>query len=395
VAHFEIVTFLTAAIGLLGLLCVCLFVFGRIGAGSAVAFLVAGVVIGHFRDLPPETVHMLQEISELGVVLLLFLIGLEITPPQLRSLGRDVLILGLPQIAVTAALIGGYVWWRLGTWDTAVIIGLGLSLSSTMVVVQLLKDRDELHTPWGRKGFAILLAQDLAIVPFLLIVSLMADRSTEDNSIALWLWNLVRAGVVVAGIIVVGRFVLGKILARALRQNNEPAFVCTIFLAVLGAAFASEQAGLSMALGTFLLGGTLSSSPFGHRIATSVEPAKSALLALFFFSIGFTVDLEVIETSWVILLVNATVIMGLKFVILLVVAFSSGVVYRDALRIALALAQFGEFGFVLFATAQAGGLMTPELSVLASVLIAISMLATPFLIRLAPNYKPENNSRRE
>ena len=143
------------------------------------------------------------------------------------------------------------------------------------------------------------------------------------------------------------------------------------------------------------MGGTLSSSPFGHRIATSVEPAKSALLALFFFSIGFTVDLKVIKTSWVILLVNAIVIMGLKFVILLVVAFSSGIVHRDALRIALVLAQFGEFGFVLFATAQAGGLMTPELSVLASVLIAISMLATPFLIRLAPNYKPENNSQRE
>ena len=197
--------------------------------------------------------------------------------------------------------------------------------------------------------------------------------------------ELARAGVVIAGIIVVGRFMLGHILAGALRQNNEPAFVCTTFLAVLGAALASEQAGLSMALGTFLLGGTLSASPLGHRIATSVEPAKSTLLALFFFSIGFTVDLEVVKTFWVMLLVNATVIMGLKFIILLVVAFSSGVVYRDALRIALALSQFGEFGFVLFATAQAGGLMTPKLSVLASVLIAVWMSATPFLIRLAPN----------
>ena len=225
---------------------------------------------------------MVQEIAELGVVLLLFLIGLEITPPQLRNLGRDALTLGVPQIAVTAALIGGYVWWRLGTWDTAVIIGLGLSLSSTMVVVQLLKDRDELHTPWGRKSFAILLAQDLAIVPFLLIVSLMADRSTEDSSIALWLWNLVRAGVVVAGIIVVGRFVLGKILARALGRKRIG--LCLYhFLAVLGAAFASEQAGLSMALGTFLLGGTLSSSAFGHRIAASVEPAKKCIAGIVLF----------------------------------------------------------------------------------------------------------------
>jgi glutathione-regulated potassium-efflux system ancillary protein KefC len=391
VAHFEIVSFLTAAIGLLGLLCVCQLAFGRIGAGSAVAFLVAGVVIGHFRDLPPETVHILQEIAELGVVLLLFLIGLEITPPQLRDLGRDALTLGVPQIVVTAALIGGYVWWRLGTWDTAVIIGLGLSLSSTMVVVELLTDRDELHLPWGRKSFAILLAQDLVIVPFLLIVSLMADRSTDDNSIALWLWNLARAGVVVAGIILVGRFLLGRVLAVAIRRNNEPAFVCAIFFAVLAAALASEKAGLSMALGTFLLGGTLSTSPFGHRIATSVEPAKSALLALFFLSIGFTVDLDVVKTFWVTLLVNATVIIVIKFVILFVVAFSSRVVSSDALRIALALSQFGEFGFVLFAAAQVGGLMTPELSVLASVLITISMLTTPFLIRLGPSYKPINS----
>ncbi len=390
-AHFEIVSFLTAAIGLLGLLCVCQLAFGRIGAGSAVAFLVAGVVIGHFRDLPPETVHILQEIAELGVVLLLFLIGLEITPPQLRDLGRDALTLGVPQIVVTAALIGGYVWWRLGTWDTAVIIGLGLSLSSTMVVVELLTDRDELHLPWGRKSFAILLAQDLVIVPFLLIVSLMADRSTDDNSIALWLWNLARAGVVVAGIILVGRFLLGRVLAVAIRRNNEPAFVCAIFFAVLAAALASEKAGLSMALGTFLLGGTLSTSPFGHRIATSVEPAKSALLALFFLSIGFTVDLDVVKTFWVTLLVNATVIIVIKFVILFVVAFSSRVVSSDALRIALALSQFGEFGFVLFAAAQVGGLMTPELSVLASVLITISMLTTPFLIRLGPSYKPINS----
>ena len=390
-AHFEIVSFLTAAIGLLGLLCVCQLAFGRIGAGSAVAFLVAGVVIGHFRDLPPETVHILQEIAELGVVLLLFLIGLEITPPQLRDLGRDALTLGVPQIVVTAALIGGYVWWRLGTWDTAVIIGLGLSLSSTMVVVELLTDRDELHLPWGRKSFAILLAQDLVIVPFLLIVSLMADRSTDDNSIALWLWNLARAGVVVAGIILVGRFLLGRVLAVAIRRNNEPAFVCAIFFAVLAAALASEKAGLSMALGTFLLGGTLSTSPFGHRIATSVEPAKSALLALFFLSIGFTVDLDVVKTFWVTLLVNATVIIVIKFVILFVVAFSSRVVSSDALRIALALSQFGEFGFVLFAAAQVGGLMTPELSVLASVLITISMLTTPFLTRLGPSYKPINS----
>src|SRR5262244_2386911 len=165
--------FLTAAIGLLGLVSICLLVFGRLGVGSIIAFLVAGVVIEQVRDPPASTVLALRGVAEIGVVLLLFLIGLEIRLDQLRRLGRDVLAFGLPQIVLSALVIGLYVWWRFAGWEASLVLGLGFALSSTVVVVPLLRDR-------GSKAFAILLAQDLAIVPLLLVVSLMVEQDAAD-----------------------------------------------------------------------------------------------------------------------------------------------------------------------------------------------------------------------
>jgi glutathione-regulated potassium-efflux system ancillary protein KefC len=198
---------------------------------------------------------------------------------------------------------------------------------------------------------------------------------------SVWVWASLRAVVVVAAIVVVGRFVLTRILALATRQQNEPAFVCVTFLAVLAAALASERAGLSMALGTFLLGATLSMSEFGHRIAMTVEPVKTTLLALFFLSIGLSVDLQVVAQSWAPLLLHTAVILVIKFSIIFALAFCLRLPLAESLRLSLALAQCGEFGFVLFSTAQSGGLMTAQLKALASMLITISMLTTPFLVR--------------
>ena len=379
--HFEIASFLGAAIALLGLISLCLLVFGHLGVGSIVAFLVAGLITGQVRELSPESVLALREFAEIGVVLLLFLIGLEIKPSQLRSLGRDAITLGIPQIAVTAGLIGIYTWWAFAAWETAVVLGLGFALSSTIVVVQLLRDRNELQTSWGAKAFAVLLAQDLAVVPFLMVVSLMGQSEADGGTGAPWWWAILRATIVVVGIPAVGRLVLVRILVVASKQHNEAAFACVTFLAVLAAALAAERAGLSMALGTFLLGATLSVSAFGHRIAASVEPVKSILLALFFLSIGFSIDLQVVGSAWAALLLNTFVILVMKFGIILILAFLARIPGIDGLRLSLALAQCGEFGFVLFSAAQARGLMSGEMSALASVLIAISMLATPTLVR--------------
>jgi glutathione-regulated potassium-efflux system protein KefB len=391
--HFEIASFLAATIGLLGLISICLLVFERLGVGSIVAFLVAGLVIGEIRDLPPDTALALREFGELGVILLLFLIGLETTPPQLRSLGRDALTFGVPQITVSVVVISLYGWWSLSVWETAITLGLGFALSSTVVVMQILADRNELQSPLGQKAFAILLAQDLAIVPMLLAVALMANEAATESGSTPWWWTILRAILAVVLIIVVGRFVLTRVLTIAVRQQNTAAFVCVSLLAVLSAALAAERAGLSMALGTFLLGAVLSVSPLGHRIAETIEPLKSTLLALFFFSVGLSIDLGIAAQSWSMLLLTTAVVMILKLAIVAALVLLSGGTAPEALRLGLMLAQCGEFGFVLFAAAQADGLMSAKTTTLASVLITLSMLATPFLVRLGDHLAGPSRKR--
>jgi glutathione-regulated potassium-efflux system ancillary protein KefC len=383
--HLDIAALLTAVVGLLGVIALCLLAFGRLG--SIIAFLIAGLIVGQLRDISGQVLTDLREVAEIGVILLLFLIGLEISPSQLRGLGRNAVAYGLPQVGVSATVIGLYAAWRLSHahvsgWEGATVLGLGLSLSSTIIIVQLLRDRGELHSSWGRPAFAILLAQDLAIVPFLLIVSLMAEGGQSGGSSASWLWDALRVAIVVLAIPLVGRFGLTRLLDTAERQGNPPAFVCVTFLAVLAAALAAERAGLSMALGTFLLGATLSTSKFGHQIAETVEPVKSVLLALFFLSVGMSLDLDVISPVWPSLLFNTMAVLILKAAVIFLIAIANGAPRRDSIRLALALAQCGEFGFVLFIAAQQGGLMTPDLSAFANLLVAVSMVATPFLVRL-------------
>jgi glutathione-regulated potassium-efflux system ancillary protein KefC len=384
--HFEMAAFLASTTGLLALISFCLLVFGRLGVGSIVAFLTAGLIVGQIRELPPDSVRALKEFAEIGVVLLLFLIGLEIQPSQLRNLGRDALKFGVPQIAVSVAVIGIYVWGTFAEWETAIVLGLGFALSSTTVVIQILKDRKELHTSWGEKAFAVLLAQDVAVVPFLLFVSFIGESEAGGATDASWSWAMIRAIIVVVSIVAVGRFVLTRILAVAVKQQNEPAFACVTFLGVVGAALAAERAGLSMALGTFLLGTTLSVSSFGHRIATSVEPVKSILLALFFLSVGLSIDLEVVASAWAPLLFNSFVILVLKFGVVMLLASAARLPRPDAVLLSVVLANCGEFGFVLFGTAEERGLMSPRLTALASILITISMLATPFFVRFGARW---------
>jgi Kef-type K+ transport system membrane component KefB len=375
---------LAAATGLLALISFCLLVFGRVGVGPIVAFLIAGLIVAQIGELPPEPILALREFAEIGVTLLLFLIGLEIQPSQLGKLGWDAITFGAPQVLLSAAVIGIYVWGVVPVvpaWDTAIVLGLGFTMSSTTVVVQILKDRNELHTSWGEKAFAILLAQDIAVVPFLLAVSLLGQRAAGGGSNPLWLWEMARAIIVVVGIPAIGYLGLTRILALAVKQQNDAALTCVTLLGVLAAALAAESIGLSMALGAFLLGTALSISPFGDRIAASVEPIKNILLALFFLSVGLSIDLRTVAADWAPLLLNTLAILVLKFGILLLLALAGRLQRSDAIKLSLALAQCGEFGFVLFAAAQARGLMSPRLTALASILIMISMLGTPFAVR--------------
>jgi Kef-type K+ transport system membrane component KefB len=192
---------------------------------------------------------------------------------------------------------------------------------------------------------------------------------------------MMRAIIVVVGIPAVGHLALTRVLALAVKQQNEAALTCVTLLGVLAAALAAESVGLSMALGTFLLGTTLSISPFGDRIAASVEPIKNILLALFVLSVGLSIDLQTVALAWAPLLLNTFVILVLKLGIVLLLALVGRLQRSDAVKLSLALAQCGEFGCVLFAAAQARGLMSPRLTALASILITISMLGTPFAVQ--------------
>jgi Kef-type K+ transport systems, membrane components len=276
-----------------------------------------------------------HEFAEIGVVLLFFSIGLEIRLDQLRRLGRDALAFGIPQIILSALLIGLYFWWGFAEWEASLVLGLGFALSSTVVVVQLLKERDELHSTRGSKAFAILLAQDLAIVPLLLLVSFMVDGKALVLAAGYGCGRLHGPQLRYVGIIVGGRYVLPRVLAIAEKQKNGPAFTCISLLGVLAAALASESVGLSMALGTFLLGAMLSLSSFGHRIAAIVAPVQDTLLALFFLSVGLSVDLQVVSQTWAPLLFNVVAILLMKLVVVFGLALVLRVDKGDALRLSL------------------------------------------------------------
>jgi len=294
--HFEIGSFLAAAVGLLGLTAISLLVFRRIGVGSIIAFLIAGVALGLIREVRPEAIAEVREFAEIGVILLLFVIGLEIKPSQLHSLGGDAATLGVPQIILTTVAIGLYAWWRFGSLETSVILGLSLALSSTIVVVQLLTDRNELHSDWGRKAFAILLAQDLAVIPVLLVVSLMAEKGASGETSPHWSGAILRAGIVLIGIVVVGRFVLPHVLAAAAKQDNKPAFNSVTFLGVFAAALAAESAGLSMALGRRRSRhhrSDIKSRRLSNRARTCCSQC---------FFVGMSIDFAIIGQGWAVLL---------------------------------------------------------------------------------------------
>jgi glutathione-regulated potassium-efflux system ancillary protein KefC len=379
--HFDIGSALTAITLLLAITSLSLLAFGRLGLGMVVAFIGAGILLGQFTDLPQGTVSTLREATEFGVVLLLFLIGVELEPKELNRLGRDVAIWGTAQILFTGLLIGIYAWLVVGKLNASIIIGLGFALSSTTLVIQMLKDRGELDSPWGRKALAILIAQDLAIVPLLLLVPLLAE-SPGANSDRSWLKQLPIAIAALVVIVVIGRFVLPRLLRLAENQKNDAAFSCLTLLSTAAAALISHTVGLSMALGAFLLGLTLSISPYRHKIVKIIEPGKGLLLSLFFISIGLSLDLRIFYSDWFRILLHTSVLLTLKMVAMFVVAIVARLSAPDALRLSSVLSQSGEFAFVLFAAAISAG-PAPYDGALYSALIILSMLATPFLMHLA------------
>ncbi len=372
--------FLLATVILLTATAIFVSLFKRLGLGSVLGFLAAGVILGPSGFEITKDVAGLRHFTELGVVLFLFLVGLEIQPKKLWSMRRLVFGLGSLQVVVTGVVIGGYVLLVGLKWQAALILGMGFALSSTAFVMQMLGERGELATEHGESSFAILLMQDMAIVPLLALVPLLSDASVTASERPLWLEIIIVIGAV-AAVVGVGRYLIPMALAVAAKSRNQEAFVGFALLAALGSAYAMELVGVSMALGAFLMGMMLSASDYRHQLEASVMPFKGVLIGLFFISVGMSIDLELLVVEWTQVVQGVTALLSLKVVTLLILGLLFGLGRVVAIRTSFILCQCGEFGFVLFGAAFAGGLLTDGEFGLALMLVAVTMIVTPLMAR--------------
>jgi len=346
--------------------------FKRIGLGSVLGYLAAGLVIGPWglRLIgDPQTV---LHFAEFGVVMLLFLIGLELDPQRLWTLRRQIFGMGSVQVVATAAAIGGAALAFGQPLAVALVAGMGVAMSSTAIALATLQEKNLLSSPGGQAGFSVLLFQDLAVIPLLLTVGLLNHETTLD-----WRGAAIGLGLI-AALFTGGRLLLRPALRTIAETKLREVFVAAALLLVLGIALLMEAAGLSMALGAFLAGVILADSEYRQELELDIEPFKGLLLGLFFIAIGMSVDLGLFLTRPLLVLGLALGMVLLKMAILYPVAQVFGYCGRaDAGLFAVALSQVGEFAFVLFAAA--GPLLPAPTLALLNAAVAVSMLSTPLL----------------
>jgi monovalent cation:proton antiporter-2 (CPA2) family protein len=383
-------TFLAEALLFFGAALVVVPLCKRLGLSSVLGYLAAGLIIG-----PPgiglvsyagDVLHF----AELGVVLLLFLIGLELQPRRLWVMRRAVFGLGSLQVVVsTAAIAGGLLLLGL-PGVAALIVGFALALSSTAFVLQLLGEQRKLNQPHGRAAFGVLLLQDVAVIPALAIVNVLAvaGPANPETTLDPWLLLAVVVGTIAA------RWLLRPVLRWIAQSGIHELFTAAALALVLGAALAMEAAGLSMALGAFIAGLMVADSPYRHQLETDVNPFKGLLLGLFFMAVGMSVDLGLLLAEPLTVLALTGALMAAKALVLAPLARLHGLPTREAVRSALVLAQGGEFAFVLLTASVAGGLVAADAASLAVLAVTLSMAATPLVVALGDRLLAEPESIR-
>jgi glutathione-regulated potassium-efflux system protein KefB len=373
--------FLFSALVLLIATSVAVALFKHLGLGSVLGLLVAGIVVGPHSPGPYVTEHVedVRNFTELGVVLLLFIIGLEMRPSRLWSMRRDVFGLGLLQILLTGAVLALYFHQWQSSWLLSLLIGLTFALSSTAFVIQILQERGEIASRYGTTAFSVLLMQDLAIVPLLAMVPVLSETGGISAELPIWQQLVLEIGLITM-VVVVGRYILPFALNQLARQGNREGFLLVVMLAVFLAAWAMDQVGLSMALGAFVMGMLLSGSSYRLQIQAFVEPYKGLLMSLFFVAVGMSIDFAAIFKEWGIFLQHVLVIISAKILVLFLLALGFGHSKQVATKLSFFLAQGGEFGFVLFAAAKALNVIDDRTFVIAVGVISVSMLITPLLI---------------
>ncbi len=374
---------LTEGVILLGAAVAFVLLFRRFGLGAVLGYLVAGALVG------PQGLRLVGgaesklAIAEIGIVLLLFLVGLELNPTRLWRLKRDIFALGMAQVVLCGLMLTALIFYFTGfSWGAAIALGLPLALSSTAQVLPGLKSSGRINSPFGEKAFSILLFQDLSIVPLITIIAALSRNPADAAGPPGW----VLAGYTVAaivGLVLAGRFVLRPLLQLVGRQGERELFVVVGLFTVLAAASLMHALHLSTALGAFVAGVMLADSPYRHEIESDVEPFRSILLGLFFLAVGMVLDVRAVMANPLFVLSMAAMLVATKVAIVSGLARLFGMAWPQAVAIGLLLSQGGEFGFVLFAQAQSAYLIAPEAASMFSAIITVSMATTPFLMLFA------------
>lgn len=363
-------------------------IFKRIGLGSVLGYLTAGLIIGPFGFAFFSDSTSILHIAELGIVMYLFLIGLEMKPSHLWSLRREIFGLGTLQIILCSLALFG-VGLAFGfNWQIAFIGATGFVLTSTAIVMQLLGDRGDTNKPRGQKIVAILLFEDLLIVPLLAIVAFMSPDSVVESVSSRW--QGIGIGIVaVVGLIAAGYWLLNPLFRILASSKAREVMTAAALLVVLGAALLMQVSGLSMAMGAFLAGVLLSESTFRHQIEADIEPFRGILLGLFFLGVGMSLNLSVVANNWQLILSAVLAMMTAKALMIYVVARITKTSHPDALDRALLMAQGGEFAFVLFAAATSAHVIDETIKSNLTAIVVLSMVLTPVIgIIFKKLYKP-------
>jgi glutathione-regulated potassium-efflux system protein KefB len=353
--------------------------FKRLGLGSVLGYLAAGLAIGPFGLGLFSEAGTILHLAELGVVMFLFVIGLEMQPTRLWTLRRQIFGLGLLQVVVCGALLTALGMGAGLKPVVAFIAAMGFVLSSTAIVMQLLEERGDTSTPRGQRMVSILLLEDLAIVPLLAIVAFLAPEPADGAGVSRW----VSIGVALAaiiGLVAVSRWLLNPMFQVLAKAKAREVMTAAALLVVLGAALAMQWGGLSMALGAFAAGVMLSESTFRHQLEADIEPFRGILLGLFFMGVGMSLDLKLVLADWPLILGGVLAYMALKGVGIYAVARITKSNHGDALQRTAMMAQGGEFAFVLYSAAAAAGIVEANVNAILTAAIIISMALTPLAV---------------
>jgi monovalent cation:proton antiporter-2 (CPA2) family protein len=375
---------LIQVVSLLGAAVVAVPLFKRIGLGAVLGYLVAGLAIGPFGAGLFTDPQGILHIAELGVVMFLFVIGLEMRPSHLWSLRRTIFGLGSLQ-GVACGLLLTLVGVAFGfSWPVSFISAMGFVLTSTAIVMQLLGERGDVAAPRGQKIVAILLFEDLLIVPLLALVAFMAPQAAgELAASASQRWVAVGTAVAAIGVLVaVGLWLLNPLFRVLANAKAREVMTAAALLVVLGSALLMQLGGLSMAMGAFLAGVLLSESTFRHQLEADIEPFRGLLLGLFFLGVGMSLDLAVVARNWQLIASGVLSLMVVKALCIYGVARLAKSAHADALDRAVLMAQGGEFAFVLFSAALAAGVIDPVVNANMTAIVVLSMALTPLMVLL-------------